>query len=198
MTLKLGEALGSEPSSIFNCVCQRSSNNQGVWCFLLMEKGVMITFLTKSIPTSTQYLSLRKYFSHPSLVMYSFATPPIKLKLRQQIGGGLLIANHLDQSLSWANHKHWAAVRSYLLHSSLQVHSAAAPFTSHGNLRNYAEPKQFSWANFTGIRWIFFIEFYCAGSHREHHRRCSHANDSIWHYSTHGLVLRIVLHEWKM
>ncbi len=31
---------------------------------------------------------LRKYFSHSSLVMYSFATPPIKLKLGQQIGGG--------------------------------------------------------------------------------------------------------------
>jgi hypothetical protein len=59
----------------------------------------------------------RKYFSHPSLVMYSFATPPTKLKLGQQIGGGLLITNHLDQSLWWANQKHWAAVRSYLLHS---------------------------------------------------------------------------------
>jgi len=65
----------------------------------------MITFLTKSIPTGAQYVSLRKYFSHPSLVMYSFATQPIKLKLRQQIGGGLVIANHLDQSLSSANHK---------------------------------------------------------------------------------------------
>jgi hypothetical protein len=29
-------------------------------------------------------------FSHPSLGVYSFATPPIKLKLGQQIGGGLL------------------------------------------------------------------------------------------------------------
>jgi len=35
--------------------------------------------------------------------MYSFATPPIKLKLGQQIGAGLLIAYHLDQSLCWAN-----------------------------------------------------------------------------------------------
>jgi hypothetical protein len=26
------------------------------------------------------------------------------------------------------------------------VQSAAVPFTSHGNVRNYAEPKQFSWA----------------------------------------------------
>jgi hypothetical protein len=40
-----------------------------------------------------------KYFSHPSLVIYFFATQPIKLKLGQHIGGGLLIANHLDQSL---------------------------------------------------------------------------------------------------
>jgi hypothetical protein len=87
-----------------------------------------------------------KYFSHPSLVIYSFATPPIKRKLVEQIGGGLLIANHLDQSLWWANQKHWVAIRSYLLHSFLQVHRAAAPFTSHGNLHNYAEPKPFSWA----------------------------------------------------
>jgi hypothetical protein len=58
----------------------------------------------------------------------------------------LLITNHLDQSLWWANQKHWAAVRSYLLNSFLQVHSAAAPFTSHGNTHNYAEPKPFSWA----------------------------------------------------
>jgi len=42
-------------------------------------------------------LTLQIYFSHPSLVNYFFATPPIKLKLELQIGGGLLRANHLDQ-----------------------------------------------------------------------------------------------------
>jgi hypothetical protein len=36
---------------------------------------------------------------NPSLVSYFFSTPPIKLKLGQQIGGRLLIANHLDQSV---------------------------------------------------------------------------------------------------
>jgi hypothetical protein len=46
-----------------------------------------------------QYITLPKYFSHPSLVIYFFGTPPIKPKLGQQIVGGLLIANHLDQSL---------------------------------------------------------------------------------------------------
>ncbi len=86
-----------------------------------------------------------EYISHPSLVMYSFATPPRKLKLGQQSDGGLLITNHLDQSLWLANQKHWEAVRSYLLHSLWQVHSAAEPFTSHGNLRNNAKAKPFSW-----------------------------------------------------
>jgi hypothetical protein len=81
----------------------------------------------QSISSGAQYVTLSKYFSHPSLVMYYFAT-------------------HLDESLWWANVKHWVPVRSYLLHSLLQVHSAAAPFTSHGNLHNYAEPDPFSWA----------------------------------------------------
>jgi len=53
----------------------------------------------KSISSGAQYVTVRKYISHPSLVMYSFATPPIKLKLVEQIGGGLLIANRLDQLL---------------------------------------------------------------------------------------------------
>jgi hypothetical protein len=47
-------------------------------------------FMAKSISSTAQYVTLRKYFSHPSLVMYSFATPPIKLKRGQQFGGGLL------------------------------------------------------------------------------------------------------------
>ncbi len=44
----------------------------------------------KSISSGAQYATLRKYFSHLSLVMYSFATPTKKkLKLGQeQIGGG--------------------------------------------------------------------------------------------------------------
>jgi hypothetical protein len=56
-------------------------------------------FLTrKSIPSNVQYVTLHKYFSHPSLVIYFLSTPHIKLKLGLQIGARLLIANHLDQS----------------------------------------------------------------------------------------------------
>jgi hypothetical protein len=61
---------------------------------------------------------------------------PIKLKLVQQISGELLRANNLDESLRWASQKHRAGVRSYLLHSFLQVHSAAVHFTGHGNAPN--------------------------------------------------------------
>ncbi len=47
-----------------------------------------------------------------------------------------------------------------LFHSFMEAHSDPVPFTSHSNLRNYAEPTPFSC-----ILWIFFIQFYCAGSH---------------------------------
>ncbi len=54
--------------------------------------GWFFTYSYQSISSGAQ----QKYFSHPCLCMYSFATPPIKLKLEQQMGVGLLIANHLD------------------------------------------------------------------------------------------------------
>jgi hypothetical protein len=41
--------------------------------------------------------------SQPSLVIYIFATPPIKMKLGVLIGRGLIVGNHLDQSLWLAN-----------------------------------------------------------------------------------------------
>jgi hypothetical protein len=60
---------------------------------------VVKSLITKNISSGAQYVTLQKYFSHPSLVKHSFTTPPVKLKPGQQIGEGLLIANHLDQSL---------------------------------------------------------------------------------------------------
>jgi hypothetical protein len=55
------------------------------------------------------------------------------------------IANHLHQSLWWANQKHWAPVRSYLLHSFLHLLLCLVPATAI-KLCNYADPKPFSWA----------------------------------------------------
>jgi hypothetical protein len=41
-----------------------------------------------------------------------------------KIGGGLVIANHLDQSVRWANQKYWAAVRSYITCYTLRASPA--------------------------------------------------------------------------
>jgi hypothetical protein len=100
----------------------------------------------RASPAVISMRTLQKYFSHPSLVVYFFATPPIKLKVGQQICEGVLIVNHLDQSLWWANQKHWAVVISYLLHSFLQVYNVTPHFTSHCKLWNCTEQKPFSWA----------------------------------------------------
>jgi hypothetical protein len=50
-----------------------------------------------SISSTALSMTLQKYFSHLSLVVYFSPTPPIKLKLGLEIGGELLIANHLDE-----------------------------------------------------------------------------------------------------
>jgi hypothetical protein len=77
---------------------------------------------------------------------FVFGNPPIKLKLELHIHGGLLIANHLDQSLWSTNEKNWAAVRSNLLHSFWEVHNCVVPFTSHGKLHEFGAEKPISWA----------------------------------------------------
>jgi hypothetical protein len=69
--------------------------------------------------------------------MYSFATAPIKLKPGHQIGGGLLIANHLDQSLWCANLKHWVAVGSK---------RSCALYQPRGTCTIMLRTKPFSWA----------------------------------------------------
>jgi hypothetical protein len=45
---------------------------------------------------------------------------------------GLLIANRLDQSLWLTNEKYWAAVRSNLLHSFLEVHNSVGKLHEFG------------------------------------------------------------------
>ncbi len=55
---------------------------------------------------------LAKIFSHPSLVMYSFATPPIKLKLGQEIDGGLLANRNTEQLGHILLHRCRALLRS--------------------------------------------------------------------------------------
>jgi hypothetical protein len=57
---------------------------------------------------------------------------------------GLLIANHLDQSVWSTNQEYWAVVRCNLLHSFLEVHNCVAPLTSHGKLDEFGAEKPMS------------------------------------------------------
>jgi hypothetical protein len=41
---------------------------------------------TKSISNSAQYVTLRIFYSHPSLVMYSFATPTTETRTANRRG----------------------------------------------------------------------------------------------------------------
>ncbi len=66
-----------------------------------------------------------------------------------KIGGGLLIANYLDQSVRWGQSEILSSsqVLSITLYCFLQVHKVAVPFISRcKKLRNHAEPKPISWA----------------------------------------------------
>jgi hypothetical protein len=77
-----------------------------------------------SILSGAQYVNLQKYFLHLSLVIYFFPTLPIKLKPRLQLGGRLLVSNHLDQSLDQERRLsrcqlETGSSRSNLLHSFL-------------------------------------------------------------------------------
>ncbi len=75
-----------------------------------------------------------------------FGNPTNKTVNRTALMWGLLIANHLDQSLWSTNQKYWAVVRSNLLHSFLEVHNYVAPFTSHSKLHEFGAEKPISWA----------------------------------------------------
>ncbi len=82
----------------------------------------------KSIFTRAQYVTQRKYFSHPSLVIYFFATPNYKTGTANM--WKLLIANHLDHSLRLANQQQ--GHQSHQIYYALlyQVHSFDVHFTS--------------------------------------------------------------------
>jgi hypothetical protein len=120
----------------------------------------------KSTSSGAQYVALQKYFSHPSLVIYVFIFQPINWKLGQQIGWGVLIANHLDQSLWWANQKQWTPVRSYyytlLCRCTTLLHLLPATEDSQNHFPELNRH----------ILTFIFIHFYCAGLHTKNQGWC--------------------------
>jgi hypothetical protein len=98
-------------------------------CFQLDGIFIQELLTSKNISSCAQYVTLQKYFSYPSLAIYFFQTPPIKLKLVLQIGRRLLTATHLNQSNYLANQQ--------------QVIGFAVCFTNLNFLCEIAGPKPF-------------------------------------------------------
>jgi len=135
----------------FWCICatMKAGDNQ--------QKTCKCSRLRAS-PVVLSMWPLQTYFSHPSLVIYFFPTPSIKLKLGLHIGGRLLIANHLDQSFWLANQKQQAAIRSYLLHFSLAGVRLCCAFYQPQQTMQKCCTKTISLSQ-TGMFWRFFIQF---------------------------------------
>ncbi len=73
-----------------------------------------------SILSGAQYVNLQNYFLHLSFVIHFFPTLPIKPKPRLQLGGRLLVSNHLNQERRLPRCQlETGSSMSYLLHSSL-------------------------------------------------------------------------------
>jgi len=135
----------------------------------------------RALRASSAVLSMWRWkniiFHIQVLVLYFFATPPIKPKLGQQIGRGeLLIANHLDQSLWWMGQLETliSSQITFITLFSVGAQNCCAFYESHCKLLyNYAEPKPFCWAKLAHVLPFLHPIFYSAGSHTKHRWRCS-------------------------
>jgi hypothetical protein len=88
-----------------------------------------------------EYVTLDNKIKCLSLAVFFFCNPTNKTGTGTAYTWKLLTANHLDESLWSTNQKYWAAVRSNLLHSLLEVHNCVAPVTSHGKLHEFGAEK---------------------------------------------------------
>jgi hypothetical protein len=92
-----------------------------VFCIASLIIDSSCFFFCQGISSHAQYVTPQKCFSSPTCLLFPNPTY-IKLKLGQQIGGRLLIANHLDKSLWLVNQKQAPAVRSYLYQQYNHIH----------------------------------------------------------------------------
>jgi hypothetical protein len=98
----------------FSIACNAPPQSKGDLCFvkefLCLQQDSLIVFLC----TGAQYVTMQKYFSDPSLVIYFFSNPTHKTKIGT--------ANRWETTSSkppLVNQKQGTTLTSYLLHSSL-------------------------------------------------------------------------------
>jgi len=130
------------------------------------------------VSTGAQYVTLQKYFSHSNLLVYFFATPPIKLKTGIANRSGSCNSKPPGPIIMLG---HWETLRGSQITFNILfcAGSIAMPFTSHGNLCNYTELKPISWAEPASFDFCC-IQFYSAD--HIHHWRCSYMRllESRW------------------
>jgi hypothetical protein len=115
--------------------------------------GLWIVVASFSVRASPVMLSIWhcKNVSHVQLVYFP-PTLPIKLNLRQKLGGRLLIVNHLDKSLWLVNQKqvHIYTIRTItfitLFSGRCEVLGLAVHFTGVRKPCKNTRPKPFFWA----------------------------------------------------
>jgi hypothetical protein len=111
---------------------------------------------------------LQKYFSHPCLVIYSFATTaPIKQKLGRQISGETSNSKPPGPMIMMGAKKHTEKKSDRIYYTFF---SASAPHCC----AVYQPPQAYEiMLSQTDMFGLFFIELYCADSRTEHRYRCS-------------------------
>jgi hypothetical protein len=93
---------------------------------ILLDRLLVLEHLQLCSACDSQNIFFTSKFSH---LLFSNPTHKPENGMANRCGG-LLIANHLDQSLWWANQKNWAAVRSHFVHCFLEVHRVVARHAS--------------------------------------------------------------------
>ncbi len=125
-----------------------------------------------SIQTGSQYVTLDKSMKCFILAV-CFGNPSNKTVMGIPDMRGLLIANHLHQSLWSTNKKYWAAIKSNILHSFLEMHHCVAPFTSHAKVHLHIWCRKTILLSQTGTFSLFHNILCCLDSDTEHRWRCS-------------------------
>ncbi len=125
---------------------------------LCFTKVTSLVLLCDNIPNNFGMWPYKE-ISHPFSPLLSY-DPIHKTKQGLKIGGKLLVANHLDQSLWLTHYKQGASARSYLLHFFWQVHTFIMPFTNLKKLCKNAVPKPFCWAK-PHVLTFFYLVLMC-------------------------------------
>ncbi len=111
------------------CAGRQSMRKATRLASLVALSGTDMQLLPKSIrvsPVDAQYATIQKYFSHPSLVIYFFPTPPIKRKLGLYIGSETTNSKPIRNREQQSDHIYYTLLWLVL--------DLTVPFSSHNKL----------------------------------------------------------------